>query len=98
MVICDDNSILKCAYLGLCAFLDFENKEKDERLVIFGGQTYNSILVEQTNETIIKSSNDKVDQKSADIYIKELKDRQIKYELNESEQGLNESEQAFLIQ
>lgn len=52
LIVCEDNCILKCAYLGLCAFLDFENQDKDERIVIFGGQTFNSIRTEQTNDYV----------------------------------------------
>jgi len=47
---------MKASYLGLCAFLDFNNEEKDERLVIFGGQTLSSIAAEASNASLAKGS------------------------------------------
>jgi len=43
--------------MGLCAFLDFNNEDKDERLVIFGGQTLASITKEMATASIEKDGN-----------------------------------------
>jgi len=84
LIVCEDNCILKCAYLGLCAFLDFENQDKDERIVIFGGQTFNSIRTEQTNEYVNNGIGEFVNQNSQK-YIEELFAKEANNDLDKKE-------------